>query len=377
MGPLLLLAIAFGWIIFALHKPAAGTVPEIARPVLATGIPLALIYLCFSGSQPMFRQTALLQPFLFLFAALFLVDFASRIPRARVPLLAIGFCAIGFAQWRQAAAVFDGHQGVGRTLTWIARNQPNRPLFWLRTHWFDDSTSLISPEQFQQVPAGSLLMTYVPWSFIREHPSVAAELERTPALHSEPTLYATDTLRAELLARGYNDFRTDPLFANARVVDIDKLRAALLAKPIEVASVTADSQSEDSAQPSNVFDRDVARKGGSAWISAATPMPHFLDIQFAQPFHTGGMRIVTPPTDRSTNRISRLVIEGSTASGSSRQLWKGEALERFAVIDAQWAASEFTSLKLTVLASTEPYGPTVQAVIEEIEFPGYQVVLPK
>ena len=85
--------------------------------------------------MPFFRQTGVLQPFLFLFASVGIVWGARWIFRA--PALQMGVVlalvvVVGAIQWGQARAVFQAHQGLGQALEWAYTHKGERPLAWLR-----------------------------------------------------------------------------------------------------------------------------------------------------------------------------------------------------------------------------------------------------
>jgi hypothetical protein len=381
MGIALVASAAIGWVVFMRRSRISGPLLEPGRIVIGWAIPLALVWLCVMwGAQPMFRQTTTLQPFLFLFSAIAVLwasDWIFHDVRWRVLAVAVLTAAIGMVGWRESIQVFQAHLGLGRAINWAAAHHGNRQVYWLPIHWYPDRVSLSTLDDLAKTPPGSWLITYAPWSFFTDRPFLRAYFESTQPLAAFPTLYSTGTLRAELKARGNNDFRTDPLMAEARVFEISKLLEAMDGKPLEVESVTADSTWSAASEAVNVFDRDASPDQVLEWISAPTPAPHFLEMRFVHPVSLGEIQIVLPPTDRSTARISRLEIRIAAEQGDFNTVWSGAGLEKFPVIRARWKPQRFSRLRCVIASQMDPSGPVPQATIDEIVFPGYRVAAPK
>ena len=111
--------------------------------------------------------------------------------------------------------------------------------------------------------------------------------------------------------------------------------------PLQVASVTADSEASPEFEAGNVFDRDGAADRNTAWLSADTPMPHTLDVAFAAPVELGSVQVVLPTKDRDAkdqwaSRIVDLEVQAAESDGAYRTVWTGTGLDRLPVITAQW-----------------------------------------
>ena len=70
MGPVLLALIGVGWLLLLWRGGGIGRSAPLARRLIALSAPLGLLYPLFAVTAPFFRQTSVLQPFLFLFAGL-------------------------------------------------------------------------------------------------------------------------------------------------------------------------------------------------------------------------------------------------------------------------------------------------------------------
>ncbi len=317
---------------------------------------------------------------MFFFAVNGLVAFTTLLNHNRrlaVVLMAAGLVVVGWIPWQQAAADFRAHLGLGRALEWVDENRADRHVDWLQIAWFGDPVSVTTLEQLELAAPGTWLISYFPWDLVNNHPSLLPYFEDTSPVAVWPSLYSTDTMWTELHSRGNNDFRYDPILRDVRVFDVSSLLERMKGQPLEVESVSADSVDNPRAEPVNVFDRDESPDGVTSWISANTPMPHYLEVKLAKPTAIGEMRIVLSPTDRSTSRISELEVQLMDERGGYRTVWRGEGLEKFPVIAPRWEAAPTAAIKLIIRHQRVPVAETKQARIEEIEFPGYQVVAPK
>ncbi|HEY7066181.1 MAG TPA: hypothetical protein VII06_32210 [Chloroflexota bacterium] len=378
MGPLLLLAMAAGWVLYARGAPGLGIAPG-RRGLIGASIPLALGYLLVSGTMPFFRQTSVLQPFLFLFAACAVVAGIRRFAlsgRKAWAALGLLLVLVGGVQWAQAAAVFAAHEGLGRALEWANTQKGNRPLVWLPIAWYDGTSVLDSAAEIAQANPDSWIVSYFPWRTVRDSPSLQPSLE-TASVASWSSLYATDTLRYEEQGYGYHDFRSDPVLRDVRLIDAGALRAALHGTRLAVRAVTADSQAAPNTEAGNVFDHDRAPDHNTAWLSAGSPMPHFVDIELAEPTAIGSVQIVLPTGEQTERRIGALDVQAEDSPGELQTVWSGDGLDRYPVITATWEPRPTSRLRFVVRRQTLGNGAdTPAAEIEEIVFPGYDVVAP-
>src|SRR5579883_351959 len=384
MGLLLLAAILGGWLAYWRHRREPGDPSDQARRVIALSIPLGLLYVWLSGSMPFFRQASVLQPFLFLFAAYGVVAAGRRVGRGPVPRLAatgVLLVLVGAVQWGQAQATFQGHQGVGQALDWVYAHKGDHDLKWLQIAWFGGTTEVVSAAELSALPPRTWLMSYFPMLFVDNNPTLQPYLAAAPVVGSWPSLFATDTLRAEHKGYGFNDWRADPLLRDVRVVEAGAIQAQLQGAPLQVASVAADSRASAGTEPGNVFDRDGAPDRQTAWVSADTPLPHTLDVTFAAPVELDSVQVVLPTKDLAAkdqwaSRIVDLEIQGAGADGAYHPIWAGRGLDRLPVITAMWQPRPLQALRFVVQGETYPSHPTSQAIIEEIVFPGHTVEAP-
>ncbi|HEY7060036.1 MAG TPA: hypothetical protein VII06_01045 [Chloroflexota bacterium] len=380
MGAPLLLLVVLGWILY-LHRQAwSRPAGHRDRLALALAIALALGYLVVSGTMAFFRQTSVLQPFLFLFAGIAIVAIAERLgrrPWQQRGIVLVLLVVAGAIPWVQSKAVFEAQQGLGRALEWAHTAPGSPPLEWLRVAWYDDPTALASPEELAAAPPDALLLTYFPWHFIQGRPSLLPTFEATPPLAAWPSLWDTDAVRAEVGAYyPDDDWRYNPVMSQARVYRVGDVVRAMAGQPLAVASVTADSVATPHYEPVNVFDQDQSPDSATAWVSAASPLPHWLEVRFAGEVTLGDVRVVAPPTDRSAGRIARLEVQVAPAGGDFRTVWSGSDLAPYPVIAASWPPVPTTALRLIVHEQHSPQRPTSQARIEEVTFPGYAVSAP-
>ncbi|HLH21334.1 MAG TPA: hypothetical protein VK066_02350 [Chloroflexota bacterium] len=375
MGPLLLVAVGVGWVAYLVSTRSHDT-GQIGRLAISVTVLLALVYLGLSGSEPFFRQTSVLQPFLFLFAGAALVGLARRLARPRgLPVVALGALVVvlGATQWGQARAVFDGHQGLGRAITAAAAHNSGHQPEWLS--WVGLDSRLSRPEDIARLPVDAWLLSYFPQEFVSNHPSMRPYLESTAAVAAWPSLFATQTVRAETEAFFYHDFPSDPDLRDVRLLEAGELLAAMNGQPLRVDAVTADSMESPSTEPVNVFDQSRS-PDSTIWLSADTPGPHFLAVQFTAPASLGSVQVVQPESAR-VSRISALEVQVADESGAWHTVWIGDGLDPSPVIAARWEPRPTTGVKLVIHRQGYLWAPANQVGIEEVVFPGYTVEPPR
>jgi hypothetical protein len=356
---------------------------RLERAILPLTVLLGLIYVWLSGTMPFFRQTSVLQPFLFLFAGIGVVSLAGRGPRWLTARFVVALALFGLAAvlpWVQAQAVLQGHQGLGRTLRWAAtQNRGAHPLEWLRIAWYDDNNvGLTSLEDLEQTPPDTWLVTYFPFQFMTDHPSLLPAFQHTQPLVAWPTLWATDAVHTELAAYWVNaDWRYHRVMSEARLYRVGDLLEQMRGEPLRVDAVTADSTGAPSFEPVNVFDRDQSPDGATGWVSANTPMPHWLEAHFEAAVPLSEVDVVLAPTERSTSPIGSLEVQLADEQGTYQTVWVGRGLERYPAIAARWPQRTATAIRLVIHEQVGINGPSNQAAIEEVVFPGYEVVAPR
>ncbi len=379
MGPVLVATIGLGWWMYLRETRAAGA-EGMRRLFIAVGIPLGLLYLGLWGKEAFFRQTSVLQPFLFLFAATAIVALARWVGRRRacqVGLLTALLVVVGAVQWEQAAQVFEGHQGWGRALEWAYMHKGDHKLETTRVEFYGDTTSITTLEDLEQSDPDALLLTYIPTDFLIYHASLQPALARTMPLAAWPTLWSTRAMEAEIGAYWPNSHWWDNPVANeARVYRIGDILDQMRGLPLQVASITADSVAAPTYEAVNVFDRERSPDGAVVWASATTAMPHWVAVEFVQPVRLSAMNIVQPAGDLATRKITDLEVQVAGADGDYRTVWRGQDLAKYFVIATRWEPVTVTHVRVIVYGQPFPWADSPQGIIEEIEFPGYNVVAP-
>lgn len=195
------------------------------RPgIVVTAILLGLALILLAPSLPYPRKTAFLQPFLFLFAALFVVRAASRVFRrwpdralAAVVLLAL----VAVIPLRRSGEVFRAHLGFGKVIHWAEANRGDRELRWMVTR----RPYLYTPDDLCHDSPDNWVLTYFPLESLQVWPSLAESLWRAKPVYSQPTLWATESVHAVHCAWTRADLRGESLINEARVYRAGNLAA--------------------------------------------------------------------------------------------------------------------------------------------------------
>jgi hypothetical protein len=384
LGVPLLIAIGLGAVLFVREQAGPGSRSRASRLELTLGVLLAVLYLGLSGSMALFRQTSVLQPFLFLFASVAIVQVArwlgQRHQFGQAAVCAGLLLGVGIIPWSQAHAVFDAHQGLGRALDWVYAHKGDRPLEWLKIAWYGDPQSLLTEQELRDAPRGAWLFTYFPYQFMDARPSLVPAFEATPPLAAWGDLWTTDTIQAEMEAYWPNQsWQVRPVMNEARVYDIASLLAQMDAgQPLEVSDVLADSASIPQTEPTNVFDHDASPDHVRSWQSTTGPMPHWLEFHLAQTATLSAMQVVLSQTpDHGLYRIDNLEVQvANSADGELHTVWQADDLHNLPIIDVRWSAEPVWAVRVIVHHARDASGPISLAAIEEIVLPGYHVVAP-
>jgi hypothetical protein len=179
----------------------------------------ALILL--SGSIPFFRQSSLLQPFLFLFAAVAITECASLVKPAALRSMSLaGLAAVVTAiPAARAYETFQAHLGLGRTLHWVEEHKGNRRICWL----FKRVAEYLPVEYLSTYSPDDLVVVRFSW-FSSE---LAGPLSGVRPLVSFPGIWSTDICYAETFAWNHSDLRKNSVISQTRVYRVGDVTAAL------------------------------------------------------------------------------------------------------------------------------------------------------
>lgn len=381
LGLPLLVAAAVGWVGHLRAAGRAGPAGRADRLTIGLAIPLGLLYLGLSTSSPGLRQTAVLQPFIFFFAATGMVMLAERArgrPPVRVALMAGLFLATAATPATHAWTVLQAHQGLGRALAWTHANKGERHLEWLPIDRHYERADLARTDDLDRLPPDTLLLSYHPGQFFGRLPTLEAHVVGLEPLAGWPVLESTDAMWAEAKGGGGADVRAERFLSEAWVLEARQLTVGLGGAPLPVADVRADSSGSPLGAAAKVMDRDRSTDGVTTWVSAASPMPHAVELHFANPEVVDEARVVIPPRlsqVTSAWRIAGLDVQALEQDGQFRTVWSGaEGIERRVVIQARWSPVRTTGLRFVIHRQGLPWADTDQAGIEEIVLPGRQLV---
>ena len=110
---------------------------------------------------------------------------------------------------------------------------------------------------------------------------------------------------------------------------------------------------------------------------------HTLEVVFQRPTMLGDVFVVERQDDLDrgdpriefTCRIVKASIDVAAADGVYKTVWLGDGLERDAAVRARWPPTVIQKLKIAIDKSVVSSGPTNQASIEELAFPGHTAVM--
>jgi hypothetical protein len=220
VGLPMLLAASAGGYIFSRRRDRPGPDPTV-RFAIGAVIALGMTWILLSGSMPFFRQTSVLQPFIFLFAAVAITEFASLAKAPAMRLFALAVLAILVA-WVPAAAayqVFEGHLGFGKVIQWVDRNKGSRRVGWLmlRVAEYSPATYVARFSADDWIVVHSSM-----WSG-----ELTAPLASLRPLKTGPGIWGTYAAYAETFAWNHADYRNYPFFTDTRVYRSGDIAAVL------------------------------------------------------------------------------------------------------------------------------------------------------
>jgi hypothetical protein len=387
MGVALLILMAVGaW--FYWREPALDSRPPIHRLIVAS-VWAGILYLPLTGAMAFFRQTSVLQPFLFLFAAVAIVRLpqlmlARAWQRAAASLVLLALA--GFVQWRQAWATYQGHLGLGRAIEWTEQNRGSNPvrwfLIWSQIWEAGDPGAINSLRQLLSASPDTLVMSYMPWRLVNSSPALLSALGSVRPLKSFPTLWNTDTVYSEMAPFWPHwpgsDLRQTKEMSEARVYRAKDLQRALSGEKLEIREITADSTNIGDFQARNVIDHNTAPDNIARWESKEDSTEHWIKLTLASPHPVGSIDIVQPAftPDQEGGRIQDLTISVVDPAFGAQHVWSGTDLQASAVIHASWRPVLVSSITIKIQKQIGKTGPLAAASIEEILLPGYSIVPP-
>jgi len=370
-------------LVLAARKAVPGVLPvtQTRRMMLLASV-VGFGWLLLWGGEAFIRQTSYLQPFVFFFAGVTIVAVAARIadPSRRRVAMGLMFALIAARPAIETAHVLVGHAGLGRTLRWVHDNRPASRVYWLASSWAQDP-NIHNLADLDSAPEGAVLIGYYPSIFLTGRPGQRVYLEATPPLFEAPSLWSASALSAEGRGFGHNPFDSDLLVRTVRVWSVASLREARAWPELPILRVTADSSASPDDAPESVFDHDS--RPGRGWVSADTPGMHTLEVVFQRPTMLGDVFVVERQDDLDrgdpriefTCRIVKASIDVAAADGVYKTVWLGDGLERDAAVRARWPPTVIQKLKIAIDKSVVSSGPTNQASIEELAFPGHTAVM--
>lgn len=361
--------------------------PQRSRVLVSLSVPVALLLIISSDAMPFFRQLSVLEPFLYLFAATAIFEFASKIriwarrPFAKVALISV--VAVGVPVWN-AVEVFHAHLALGSALAWIDSHKGNHWVDTLPIFWYPDPSSFQRVDQLRLADPASLLLVYFPYQFLQSNPSFRVVLKDTKPVASWHSLWATEYARTQTEAFYVDQqFKHEPELSDVLVYSVGDLQKHLEGEKLVVSAVRSDSDASPRYQAANVFDDDSAQDGIAEWASADTPGPHFVEFDLAHPTILSQLRVISPTVvlpirkQQYFGRIAELEIQGDSGDGKWRSLWRQGGLEVNPVSEPQWSPTVLTRLRCIVHRQLAFGRPVRQAAIEELRIPGFIVEPPQ
>lgn len=374
LGLPMLIACALGGVRYVVYRgtPVGPTRPE--RLAIVGIVAVGLLEMLLSRSMPFFRKTCVLQPFLFLFAAVGVIGLAQRIAASRWrrgAICAAATIAINLVPVSQSISVFRGSLGLGEVLAWADRNKGDRKLRWLVSRL----PHCYSPVDLQQDDPRNWLVTYCPLEWLVNHPTLCYFLRQVPPLESRPTLWSTLEVQHHHYSISHTDLTKDPIAGEARIYRVGDLQQAMRVHgELKVEGVTADSQASPAHEPVNVFDGDASPDHATSWISADVSGSHYLEISLGAATPLDTLAVVLGPW--RSPRVCSLEVQGSVAQGEYQTIWSGGDLRQQQVIVAHWPKRELKQLKIVIHGQALGILPSNSIKIEEIIFPGFRVIPP-
>lgn len=220
IGLPMLLATAAGASIFSARRDRSGPDPAVRIAVVLI-VAIGMTWILFSGSIPFFRQTSVLQPFMFLFAAVAITEIASltKSPGMRLFVLAALTVLVAWIPAIAAYRVFESHLGFGKVIQWVEESKGGRRVGWLMPRVAEYSPV----EYLGRFSENDWIVVH---SAMRSN-QLAGPFANLQPLKSGPGIWGTYAAYAETFAWNHSDVREYKFFSDTRVYRAGDLTAAL------------------------------------------------------------------------------------------------------------------------------------------------------
>lgn len=220
IGVPMLLAGMIGMVILIKRRGSAGPDRGV-RIALVSIYCLGMAIILLSPSIPFFRQTSVLQPFLFLFAATAIAEcvYQVRSVAYRAMLLLILATLVTAIPAARAYETFQAHLGLGKAVHWVAEHKGPR-----RICWFFKRVEEYSPAEYIASFSAD------DWAVIngtKFRSDLSNPLYDVPPLASFPGIWGTQICYAETFAWNHADLRKSGFSTETRVYRIGDITAAL------------------------------------------------------------------------------------------------------------------------------------------------------
>jgi hypothetical protein len=216
----MLLAAAAGVYVYGVQRDGPGPDRAIRIGIVLIAA-IGMTWILSSGAIPFFRQTSVLQPFMFLFAAVAITELASLIkpPATRLSVVAALTILTTWIPAREAYLVFQSHLGFGKVVQWVEENRGKR-----RVAWLIPRVAEYSPVEY--LGRFSDEDWVVVHSAMRTN-QLAGPLANLRPLKTGPGVWGTYAVYAETFAWNHTDMRNYTAFSDTRVYKVGEVAAAL------------------------------------------------------------------------------------------------------------------------------------------------------
>jgi hypothetical protein len=413
MGVPMMIAVIAGAAILLRGKSRPPYIDRFHAHLMLWSTAIATAYLLFTPSVAFYRQMSYYQLFYMLFAVT-AIDVALRrwpaMPAMRVVAAALLFLCVAFVpSILRMPEVFVAAQGLGKAINVAHAKTGEANVFFIQFYDYSlHPQAIVSRHDFMKLRPGDYIVTDFPTLYFAKYPDLFALFHDTKPVASFPTEWCTNENWVE--ERTYWAFRRyqdEPESCNAQVYSVRDILNAERGRPLDVASVRADSTLANQQNPWQVFavrnpetpiDYTIPCCAqfpfmGDLWLSAEKKGPHWFEVTFRKPASIGTITVVppnyfAPPDFASVARPqSTKILASETPTGPMRQIWSSDNLRDDAIYTATFPKTVISTLRLEIVQpEREPLDWTIaldqrlpasfSAGIEYLRFPGYSVNLP-